>query len=186
MVRIAASLNQRITKWLIVGHVLLSVQAVGQVTGTTTPVKPAQKEEKDVFDKMVLDPSLKTFVGLIVKADMVEMFKAEGPITVFAPINSAFERLPSGFLETLRKDRALLRRTLSFHMIHRKLLTKDMTDGIIKSSTGEVTTVKIRPGMMPTVNGVRITIADIETSNGALNTTNAIMVLPSKPLKGST
>jgi uncharacterized surface protein with fasciclin (FAS1) repeats len=147
------------------------------------PLLTYQKEEKDAFDKMVLDPTLKTFVSLIVKAGMVEAFKVEGPITIFAPNNAAFERLPLATLESLKRDKALLRKTLSFHIVTGKLLTKEMKEGPLKTLLTDMLTIKLRPGLTPTINGTRMMTPDIESSNGTMHVVGVVFIPPVKPIK---
>ena len=143
----------------------------------------SHSDDKDLFDHLVLDPTLKTFTGLIVKAGMVEALKAEEPITLFAPNDAAFAKLPTATLDALKKDRALLRKTLSYHLLNGKLLTKDLKEGNLKTQSGDFLVIKVKVGTTTTVNGQRIMTPDIETSNGVIHVVGTVMTPPLKPLK---
>ena len=172
MVQINACLNQNITQVRKVGLFIFCMALAVSVS--------ARSEEKDIFDKMVLDPNLKTFTGLIVKAGMVEALKAEGPITLFAPNDAAFSKLPTATLDALKKDRALLRKTLSYHLLNGKLLSKDLKDGNLKTQSGDSLVIKVKVGVTTNVNGQRMVTPDIETSNGVMYVVGTVMTPPAK------
>ena len=58
---------------------------------------------KDIVDTAVEAGSFQTLVAAVTAAELVEVLKGEGPFTVFAPVDAAFEALPEGTLETLLK-----------------------------------------------------------------------------------
>lgn len=175
MVQINATLNQNVTR---VRKICLLVAAIGFAT-----LAFARTEDKDIMDKLVLDPSMKTFTNLIVKAGLVEAIKAEGPITVFAPNDAAFAKLPPGTLEAWKKDRTLLRKILNSHIVAGKLLSKDMKEGATKTLSSEPLAIKLRTGLTPTINGTRMTLPDIEASNGAMHVVGVIFLPPAKLTK---
>ena len=175
MVQINASLNQTKSQAMKLGCLILA--------GLFCAIGSAKLEDKDVFDKMVLDPNLKTFVSLIVKADMVEALKAEGPITVFAPNNGAFAKIPTATLEKLMKEKASLKKFIQLHIFPTKVMTKDLKDGPMKSSSGEVIPVKIKLPLPITVGGAKFITSDLETSNGVFHVIGSVMIPSVKAVK---
>jgi uncharacterized surface protein with fasciclin (FAS1) repeats len=172
MVQINASLNQNVTRVRKLGLFLSSIALAVSVSART--------EDKDLMDKLILDPSLKTFTNLIVKAGLIETLKAEGPLTIFAPNDAAFARMPSAILEGLKKDKVLLRKALSYHIYNGKVLSKDLKDGSLKMQSGDLIVIKVKLGLPLTVNGRSILTPDIETSNGVIHVISTIMTPPSK------
>lgn len=180
MVQFSASVNQtkiwaRSMAWVFVAG-LLSLPA------------QAKLDDKDLFDRMVLDPTLKTFVRLIVKADMIEAIKAEGPNTIFAPNDAAFAKLSPQTLEALKKDKALLRKTLNLHIVSGKVLTRDLKTGTLKTLSGGVLQVTLKvsvPPVLPTIGGAKFVTPDAECSNGVLQVVDAILITAGKSEKGS-
>ena len=53
-----------------------------------------------------------TLVDFVVKAGLAETLSGDGPFTVFAPTNEAFERLPQSTVDALTADPELLKKVL--------------------------------------------------------------------------
>ena len=72
---------------------------------------------------MTLSKEYTTLVTAIADAGLTETFKSKGPITVFAPTNQAFDKLPAGQLDTLLKPahRFDLNYLLTYHAIARQV-----------------------------------------------------------------
>ena len=146
---------------------------------TAKPVPP--HDDKDIIDRLVLDPTLKTFTKLLAKTGLLETLKSEGPFTVFAPNDAAFARVPQSTMDAWKKDKALLRKMLSYHIVAGKLTTKDFKEGSLKTLSGEVLAIKVAGGL--TINGRGILTPDIATSNGTIHTVRAILMAPAKTIK---
>jgi uncharacterized surface protein with fasciclin (FAS1) repeats len=60
-----------------------------------------------------------TLVAAVKAAGLVDTLSGKGPFTVFAPVNSAFEGLPAGTVETLLKpeNKAMLTKVLTYHVV---------------------------------------------------------------------
>ena len=58
---------------------------------------------KNIVENAVNSKDHTTLVATVKAAGLVETLQGEGPFTVFAPINAAFEKLPNGTVETLLK-----------------------------------------------------------------------------------
>lgn len=59
---------------------------------------------KNIVENAINSVDHTTLVAAVQAADLVETLQGKGPFTVFAPENSAFEKLPSGTVETLLKS----------------------------------------------------------------------------------
>jgi uncharacterized surface protein with fasciclin (FAS1) repeats len=120
-----------------------------------------------------------TLVSLLQKADLVKTLEGKGPFTVFAPTNEAFAAIPKDQLDALASNPELLKSVLLYHVV-----------------SGDVTSDKIEPGMVPTVEGQSINItlkdkkvfvndaevvkADIKASNGVIHVINQVIMPPKK------
>ncbi len=71
----------------------------------------------DIVDTAVLDGRFKTLVAAVEAAGLVDAFKAEGPLTVFAPTDDAFAALPQGELDELLNDIPALTDILLYHVV---------------------------------------------------------------------
>jgi uncharacterized surface protein with fasciclin (FAS1) repeats len=142
-------------------------------------------DDKDLIDRIVLDPTLKTFTKLVARAGMIEKLKSDGPFTILAPNDAAFAKLPVGTLDALLKDRAQVRKFVLLHVVSGKLMVKDLKEGALKMMSSDSITVKlngtIKPKGVPTVSGAKILVPDVASSNGILHVIVAILV-PAPPV----
>ena len=103
-----------------------------------------------------------------------------GPITVFAPTDDAFARLPPGTVDALLKpgSKAKLAAILAYHVVPGRVLAADVPTkptfvGTLNRSQAKV--LAVRKGHAVTVNGVRVTQADIRADNGVIHVINEVL-----------
>jgi uncharacterized surface protein with fasciclin (FAS1) repeats len=105
----------------------------------------AMYANKDIVDNAVNSKDHTILVTAVKAADLVGVLKTAGPFTVFAPTNSAFDKLPAGTVETLVKpeQKATLTKILTYHVVAGKLGSKEIA-AAIKAGGGkaELTTVQ--------------------------------------------
>lgn len=124
-------------------------------------------------------PDHSTLVAAVTAAELVETLSGEGPFTVFAPTNAAFEQLPAGTLDNLLKpeNKATLTGILTYHVVPGKLKAADLVDGQkLKTVNGAELTVGVTDAGV-TIDGALVTAADLEAGNGVVHVINAV-VLP--------
>ena len=66
-------------------------------------------------------PQLSTLLSLVKKAGLADELSGPGALTVFAPTNAAFAKVPKATLATLAKKPALLKRVLLYHVVSGKV-----------------------------------------------------------------
>lgn len=71
----------------------------------------------DIVDTAVEIPQFTTLVAAVQAAGLVSALKGEGPLTVFAPRDSAFAKLPAGTVENLLRDVPALTNVLTYHVV---------------------------------------------------------------------
>jgi transforming growth factor-beta-induced protein len=122
-----------------------------------------------------------TLTAALVKAELVETLLTDGPFTVFAPNNAAFEAAGITSLEGLSKE--ALTPILLYHVVGGKVLSGDLpADGIVTTlNTGGFDKFFLSLGESVYINGsTMITAVDIEKSNGAIHTINRTLMPPSQ------
>ncbi len=133
-----------------------------------------------------------TLVAAVQAAGLIETLKSAGPFTVFAPVNDAFENLPSGTVESLLKPEAksTLTKVLTYHVVAGKY-DFDAIAKKIKAGNGKTTFATVSGGTLTAMmNGARnitlkdenggvanITTYDVYQSNGVIHSIDAV-VLP--------
>ena len=132
-------------------------------------------QAKDIVDTAVAAGSFKTLVTAVQAAGLVDTLKGPGPFTVFAPTDEAFAKIPKATLDALLKDKAALTKVLTYHVVPGKVMAKDVKAGMVKTVQGGNLTVATAGGV--TVNGAKVTTADIVADNGVIHVIDTV-VLP--------
>jgi uncharacterized surface protein with fasciclin (FAS1) repeats len=103
-----------------------------------------------------------------------------GPITVFAPTNAAFDKLPPATLQRLLRpeNREALRQVVAYHVINGRVAAAGLAGKQMSSPTLEGSSLMIdgRGGVM--VNGARVLQADIGASNGLIHSIDTVLMPP--------
>lgn len=151
---------------------------------------PAAEPAQEVSNVPPLDPNNivslaigskdhTTLVTAIKAADYVTSVAASGPLTVFAPTNAAFNKLPEGTVENLVKPENVdqLRKILQYHVTTSALAADSFTEGqTLSMANGKKTTMQVKDGKV-SINGANI-IASIPASNGMLHVIDTVLLPP--------
>ncbi len=170
---------------------LVGTAAIGAAYAANPMVGGAAMfEDKDIVDNAVNSADHTTLVAAVQAAGLVETLKGEGPFTVFAPVNAAFDALPAGTVETLLKpeNKDQLTKILTCHVIGAKALAADVSSmAMADGGTHEVTTVggcklwlKADGGMVTITDEAggtaTVTIADVVQSNGVIHVIDKVLL----------
>ena len=153
---------------------------------TTAPAETAAPAEEaaaqTIVDIAAGNPDFSTLVELLTTAGLVETLQGEGPFTVFAPTNAAFEALAAdldtdmaGLSAKLTEDVELLKKVLTTHVYAGKVMAADTAalDGQeVDMLSGEKATVSSKDGAVSLTIGAsvaNVTAADVEASNGVIH-----------------
>jgi uncharacterized surface protein with fasciclin (FAS1) repeats len=120
-----------------------------------------------------------TLVAALQAADYVKSVANPGPLTVFAPTNAAFAKLPPETLAELLKPekQADLREVLKYHVAPSVYDIAALKDGMqLGMANGKKTTLRVVDGKT-TVNGAAI-VATIRASNGIVHVVDGVLVPP--------
>jgi uncharacterized surface protein with fasciclin (FAS1) repeats len=128
---------------------------------------PSSTPEHVAYPNLVGRPELSTFRDLVIKAGLWNFFQAPGPYTLFAPNNSAFEKMDQKKLAELKKpeNRDALADFVNYHVIMGKYVSKNLKDTEYRTINGKNVTVHTKDGHI-TVNNANVIQADIEGPNG--------------------
>jgi len=136
------------------------------------------KATKDIVDTAVAAGSFKTLAAALGAADLVDALKGKGPFTVFAPTDEAFAKLPKGTVEALLKpeNKSKLQAILKYHVVSGNVLAKDVKAGSVETLNGQRVDLKTIGGV--SVDGAKVTTADVVASNGVIHVIDTV-ILPS-------
>ncbi len=131
-----------------------------------------------VLELAAQQKNLSTFVAAVHAAGLDETLKAAGPITVFAPTDQAFAKMPAADREALLHSPARLRAMLLGGVVN-DLVVMGTTDAITSgsiSTAGGGTLAFALDGDRTTVGGAHIVQADIRADNGCITTLDKVLL----------
>ena len=164
-------------------------EVVTEDTATDATDAPAAQT---IVDVAAGNPDFSTLVSLVTTAGLVETLSGEGPFTVLAPTNAAFEALAEKLGQTmdelsttLTTDVELLKKVLTSHVIAGKVMAADTAalNGMEADLvSGEKAKVVSADGVVSFTIGTStatVTTPDVEASNGVIH----IVDMPLLPLE---
>lgn len=150
----------------------------------------AMFKTKNIVENAVNSKDHTTLVAAVKAAGLVDTLMGKGPFTVFAPVNSAFDKLPAGTVEMVLKpeNKATLVKILTYHVVSGKMDSKAIAKAIKKGKgKAELNTVAggklwaSMDGKMLVLTDEKggksmVTIADVRQSNGVIHVVDTVMM----------
>jgi uncharacterized surface protein with fasciclin (FAS1) repeats len=148
---------------------------------TTPPAGQAEADDNHVVDVVQANPSLKTLASVIDETDANEVLELQGPYTVFAPSDDAFNALPAETRQRLLQpeNRQQLAQILFYHVVPGQVSANQLQSGDVKTVEGANVNVKVdQTANQVTVNDATVTQADIPASNGVIHIVDRVILPP--------
>ncbi|MEJ7693875.1 fasciclin domain-containing protein [Daejeonella sp.] len=145
---------------------------------------------KDIIDNAVNSKDHTTLVAAVKAAGLVETLKTDGPFTVFAPTNAAFDKLPAGTVGTLVKpeNKAMLTKILTYHVVAGRMGSKEIASAI-KAGNGTAEFATVSGGKLwammqgdtlvlkdETGATSRVTISNVFQKNGVIHVIDSVVM----------
>ena len=138
---------------------------------------------KNIIQNAVNSKDHTTLVAAVKAAGLVSTLEGKGPFTVFAPINSAFGKLPAGTVDNLVKpeNKPTLTRILTYHVVPGRLEASGLSDGKkLKTVEGEQLTVKRSGDKVMIIDSkgdsATVTIPNVNQSNGIIHVVDTVLM----------
>jgi uncharacterized surface protein with fasciclin (FAS1) repeats len=141
---------------------------------TEAPIGPGD----NIADIVAGDPNFSTLASLLQQADLISVLEGDGPFTVFAPTNAAFEALPPETLASLTDpaNSEALTDVLLYHVVEGEVLSSDLQDGVMLTTVqGDDLVVTVSDQGLQ-VNGVNVVTGDIEATNGVIHVIDGVLL----------
>jgi uncharacterized surface protein with fasciclin (FAS1) repeats len=161
---------------------------VAEVTPTTTAPATqtpagttANKNFAELTQAGADQGSFKTLAQAYKAAGLEEQLTAQGPYTVFVPTDAAFNALPQGTLKNLLKpeNKDQLVKLLTYHVIPGQVTSSQLTSGDVKTVEGTPVTIDVNSTAKTiSINGAKVTQADIPASNGVVHVVDKVILPP--------
>ena len=147
-------------------------------------------ETGNIVDVAAANADFSTLVAAVKAADLVGTLSGDGPFTVFAPNNAAFDKLPAGTVDGLLKPESAekLKSVLTYHVVSGKFDAATVIDAINKNN-GKYSVTTVQGGtivlslndgkvMLTDANGGTATVilADVAASNGVIHAIDSVVM----------
>jgi uncharacterized surface protein with fasciclin (FAS1) repeats len=172
---------------------IVALAITSAIAGMNNPVVGGKEmyPTKNIIENAVNSADHTTLVAAVKAAGLVETLEGAGPFTVFAPTNEAFDKLPTGTVDTLLKpeNKATLTKVLTYHVVAGRLSKSDLMKKIKEGNgSAELTTVEggklwvtLHDGkhiMLKDEKGgtALVTIANVFQSNGVIHVIDTVVM----------
>lgn len=161
--------KKRLTAFLLITLIVMSIATTGFAAEN-------QGSKKDIVDTAVEAGNFKILAAALQKAGLVDTLKGEGPFTVLAPTDEAFNKLLKDLGITTeellaRKD---LKDILLYHVLSGKVMSTDLKQGMQAETLAKKNvTISINPVK---VNDATVVTPDIAASNGVIHVIDKVLL----------
>lgn len=165
----------------MLGYLGIALMVFGSLAGSSAMAGSCSGGKANIVDTAVNAGSFNTLLAAAEAAGLVDALKAEGPLTVFAPSDDAFAKLPAGTVESLLKpeNRDRLAAILTYHVAPASLPAgKLVKSARVATLNGQRPAVTLE-GDAVMIGNATVTATDIEASNGMIHVIDSVL-LPSE------
>jgi uncharacterized surface protein with fasciclin (FAS1) repeats len=131
---------------------------------------------KNIVQTAVAAGQFKTLVSLVQKAGLAGALAGKGPLTVFAPTDAAFAKVPKATLTALGKSPAKLKAVLLYHVVKGNVTAAKVAK-LTSAKTLQGSAVRMDAmGGAVSVNGAKVVRADVMASNGVIHVIDRVLL----------
>jgi uncharacterized surface protein with fasciclin (FAS1) repeats len=156
----------------------LAVLAITLGFGSPVLVRGESMPDKDIVEIAASAGSFNTLVAAVKAAGLVDTLKGKGPLTVFAPTDEAFAKLPGGTVENLLKpeNKDKLKAVLTYHVVPGRVTASEVANlSSAPTVNGRSLSINVQDGKV-TVDNARVVQTDIMATNGVIHVIDSVIV----------
>jgi uncharacterized surface protein with fasciclin (FAS1) repeats len=159
---------------------LASGVALATAAGATAaPAQPTAAAEKNIVETAVAAGDFTTLVALVQKAGLADALSGDDKLTVFAPTDEAFSKVPAATLEKLGHKPKLLRRVLKYHVVAGDLKAAAVVKRrSVRTLAGAKIKIRVRDGNVRLNRSANVVKTDIAASNGTIHVIDRVLLPP--------
>nr|WP_321358690.1 fasciclin domain-containing protein [uncultured Draconibacterium sp.] len=155
---------------------LVAIMTFGLTLNTTAKGSDDDTSSSTVVEIAVSNPDFSILVEAVTKADLAGALSADGPFTVFAPTNDAFNTLFADLgvkgVEDLTAEQ--LMPILTYHVVSGNVMSSDLSNTSVKTLNGEKIKVDLSDGVK--INDSNVIAADIKGKNGVIRVIDKVLI----------
>jgi uncharacterized surface protein with fasciclin (FAS1) repeats len=145
---------------------------------SATAHRSAKMSDPNIVTLAASNPQLSTLVTLVKSAGLVKALSGSAKLTVFAPTNAAFAKVPKATLAKLAHNKKLLASVLEYHVVKGALTAAQIEKkSSLKTLEGASVTVKVKSGSVY-INQAKVITPNLKASNGIVHVINGVLTPP--------
>jgi uncharacterized surface protein with fasciclin (FAS1) repeats len=125
------------------------------------------------------NPVLSTLVAAVKKAGLVDTLNQAQNITVFAPDNAAFAKIPAATLDKVLDNKAELTKILTYHVVSGRYTPGQLAGGTPLTTLEGASVTPALTGGTYTVNGAHVVCGNVQTANATVYIIDTVLMPPS-------
>jgi uncharacterized surface protein with fasciclin (FAS1) repeats len=138
----------------------------------------AMTKQPNIVALAASSPNLSTLVKLVKSAGLVKALSGSSKLTVFAPTNAAFAKVPKATLNKLAHNKKLLAQVLEYHVVKGALTAAQIEKRhSLKTLEGASLSIKVKHGSVY-INQAKVIKANLKASNGIVHVINGVLTPP--------
>ncbi|GGY51319.1 fasciclin domain-containing protein [Streptomyces omiyaensis] len=122
------------------------------------------------------NPALSTLAAAVEKAGLVDTLNEAEDITVFAPTDEAFAKIPKADLDKVLADKATLTEILTYHVVDEPVDKADLADGSFKTLQGGTLTTDGSGDAYKVNDTATVVCGDVQTSNATVHVIDTVLM----------
>jgi transforming growth factor-beta-induced protein len=164
---------------LIAAALVVASASVAAVGGAGASPERAAATDKNIVQVASEADQFKTLVRLAKRAGLVGALTGPGKVTVFAPTDKAFAKVPKATLAKLQRNRAQLRTVLLYHVVKGNVKAAQVVKlRRAKTLNGAFVRIGVKGNRVYLNRATRIVKPDIEASNGTIHVIDGVLIPP--------
>jgi uncharacterized surface protein with fasciclin (FAS1) repeats len=124
------------------------------------------------------NPVLSTLVTAVKTAGLVDTLNSASGITVFAPDNAAFGKIPKGTLDSVLGNKAELTKILTYHVVSGHITPAELASGKPLKTLEGSTVMPSKMGSTYEVNAAHVVCGDVQTANATVYIIDSVLMPP--------
>ena len=164
---------------LVAGLAIPALAAAG--TGGAASTAQAATD-KTIVQTGAAEKRFTTLVSLVKRAGLIDALSGQTELTVFAPTNAAFKKVPKATLQKLLRDRGQLRRVLLYHVVAGNVKAEQVVQlRRARTLAGPSVRIRVRDGKVNLNNSrTKVVQTDIAATNGTIHVINRVLLPPAR------
>ncbi|MFI6036022.1 fasciclin domain-containing protein [Streptomyces sp. NPDC051315] len=122
------------------------------------------------------NPELSTLAAAVKAADLGDTLNKSKDITLFAPTNAAFKKIPKADLDALLADKEELTKVLTYHVVGEKITQNQLADGDFKTLEGSNLTTSGSGASFTVNDSAKIVCGGIPTANATVQLIDTVLM----------